>query len=98
MIEKDGSNRPFGDFNAVGFVHNPPETIAEPNGLFFEHDKQHLLMCDFATGEIYRIDVKSEKVIQVYDHPFGVNAIYRDKTGAIWFSQSSGNATPGKRG
>ena len=50
LIEKDGSNRPFGKFTDVGFLHNPPETIAAPNGLFLEHDKQHLLMCDVYNG------------------------------------------------
>lgn len=83
LIEKDGSNRPFGNFTEAGFVHNPPETIAGPNGLFLEHDKQHLLMCDISNGKIYRINIASEKVSLVYDHPFGVNSIYRDKTGAI---------------
>ena len=91
LIEKDGSNRPFGKFTDVGFVYNSPETIAKPNGLFLEHDKQHLLMCDISNGKIYRINIASEKVALVYDHPFGVNAIYRDKTGAIWFTQSDRN-------
>ena len=91
LIEKDGSNRPFGNFDAVGFMHNPPETVAAPNGLFLEHDKQHLLMCDVSNGKIYRINIASEKVAVVYDHPFGVNSIYRDKTGAIWFTQSARN-------
>jgi len=91
LIEKDGSNRPFGKFTDVGFVYNSPETIAAPNGLFLEHAKQHLLMCDYRNGKIYRINIASEKVALVYDHPFGVNAIYRDKTGAIWFTQSHRN-------
>ena len=91
LIEKDGSNRPFGKFTDVGFVYNQPDTIAAPNGLFLEHDKQHLLMCDYSNGKIYRINIASEKVALVYDHPFGVNAIYRDKTGAIWFTQSHRN-------
>ena len=95
LIEKDGSNRPFGNFADVGFSHNPPEFVAGPNGLFLEHDKQHLLMCDIGDGKIYRINIASEKVELVYDHPFGVNAIYRDKTGAIWFTQSCKNTDMG---
>ena len=98
LIEKDGSNRPFGNFTDVGFVHTPPETIAAPNGLFLEHDKQHLLMCDVSNGKIYRINIPDEKVALVYDHPFGVNAIYRDKTGAIWFTQSAKNTSLGELG
>lgn len=48
-------------------------------------------MCDYRSGKIYRINIASKKVELVYDHPFGVNAIYRDKTGAIWFTQSYRN-------
>ncbi|WP_297707300.1 SMP-30/gluconolactonase/LRE family protein [uncultured Eudoraea sp.] len=89
LIEKDGSNRPFGDFAAAGFVHLPPEQVAAPNGVVLEHDKEHILMSDVADGKIYRINVASEEVEMIYDHPYGVNTIYRDKTGALWFSQST---------
>lgn len=91
LIEKDGYSRPLGNFANAGFVHNPPEKIASPNGLFLEHDGKHILMCDVADGKIYRIDVSSEKVDLIYDHPYGVNSIYCDKTGAIWFTQSTNN-------
>jgi sugar lactone lactonase YvrE len=33
--------------------------------------------------------VATEEVEMIYDHPYGVNTIYRDKTGALWFSQST---------
>jgi len=89
LIEKDGSNRPFGNFEAAGFVHNPPEQIAGPNGIVIEHDGKHVLMSDVADGKIYRTNVATEEVEMIYDHPYGVNTIYRDKTGAIWFSQSA---------
>ncbi len=89
LIEKDGSNRPFGNFTAVGFIHLPPEQIASPNGMILEHDGAHVLMSDVADGKIYRINVATEDVEMIYDHPYGVNTIYRDKTGAIWFSQSA---------
>ena len=35
LIEKDGSNRPFGKFTDVGFVHNPPESIAASKWIVF---------------------------------------------------------------
>ncbi len=89
LIEKDGSNRSFGNFTAAGFVHLPPEQTASPNGMILEHDGEHILMSDVADGKIYRINVATEKVEMIYDHPYGVNTIYRDKTGAIWFSQSA---------
>lgn len=89
LIEKDGSNRPFGNFEAAGFVHLPPEKVASPNGVVLEHNGKHILMSDVADGKIYRVNVASEDVEMIYDHPFGVNTIYRDRTGALWFSQST---------
>ena len=91
IIEKDGSSRPFGDFKSVGFVHNPPENIAGPNGLVLDHDGKHLLMCDVADGKIYRTNVETEKVELIYDHEYGVNSLYCDKTGTIWFTQCAKN-------
>lgn len=96
LIEKDGSNRPFGNFPVAGFLHLPPEQIAGPNGMILEHDGQHILMSDVADGKIYRINVATEKVEMIYDHPFGVNTIYRDKTGALWFSQSAESTNLGE--
>lgn len=96
LIEKDGSNRSFGDFSEAGFLHLPPGQIAGPNGMILEHDGQHILMSDVADGKIYRINVATEKVEMIYDHPYGVNTIYRDKTGAIWFSQSARSTSLGE--
>ena len=91
IIEENGSNRPFGDFKNVGFVHNPPEKVAGPNGLVMEQDGKHLLMCDVSDGKIYRTNIETEKVQLIHDHPYGINAIYSDKTGAIWFTQCAKN-------
>ena len=96
LIEKDGSNRAFGDFASAGFVHNPPEQVAGPNGMVLEHDGKHVLMSDVADGKIYRTNIATEKVEMIYDHPFGVNTIYRDKTGALWFSQSAESTNLGE--
>lgn len=96
LIEKDGSNRLFGNFADAGFVHLPPEQIASPNGMVIEHDDTHILMSDVADGKIYRINVTSEEVEMIYDHPYGVNTIYRDKTGALWFSQSTESTNLGE--
>lgn len=96
LIEKDGSNRPFGDFAAAGFVHQPPEIVASPNGMVLEPDGEHILMSDVADGKIYRANIATEKVEMIYDHPFGVNTIYRDRTGALWFSQSAESTNLGE--
>ena len=96
LIEKDGSNRPFGDFSAAGFLHLPPEQVAGPNGMILEHDGKHILMSDVADGKIYRVNIATEKVEMIYDHPYGVNTIYIDKTGALWFSQSAESTNLGE--
>lgn len=96
LIEKDGSNRPFGDFDSAGFVHNPPNQIAAPNGLVLDYDGKHLLMADVSDGKIYRTNIVSETVEMIYDHPFGVNTLYSDKAGAIWFTQSTNNVNMGE--
>jgi sugar lactone lactonase YvrE len=88
LIERNGATRPFGNFTAAGFVNNIADISASPNGVFLEHDKQHLLMCDVRGGKIYRVNISSENVAMIYDHPYGINAVYRDKTGALWFTQS----------
>ena len=96
LIEKDGSNRPFGDFEAAGYVHLPPEKVAAPNGIILESNGQHIITSDVSDGKIYRINIASEKVEMIYDHPYGVNSIYRDKTGALWFSQSTESTNMGE--
>ena len=96
LIEKDGSNRPFGDFAAAGFIHQPPEIVASPNGMVLEPDGEHILMSYVADGKIYRANIATEKVEMIYDHPFGVNTIYRDRTGALWFSQSAESTNLGE--
>ncbi|MFT5256582.1 MAG: sugar lactone lactonase YvrE [Arenicella sp.] len=93
LIEKDGSNRPFGNFADAGFSLDSSENTTAPNGINLEPDGKHLLMCDVASGKIYRTNIASEKVTLIYDHPYGINSIYRDKTGAIWFTQSMKNTT-----
>jgi sugar lactone lactonase YvrE len=95
LIEEDGTNRPFGNLAEVGFLHTP-ENNAGPNGIVLEHDGKHVLMCDVANGKIFRTNIATEKVELIYDHPYGVNAIYSDKTGAIWFTQCAKNTNMGE--
>jgi len=89
LVEVDGSSRPFGEFKASGYVHLPPDQVTAPNGIVLEHDGEHILMSDVSDGKIYRVNIATEAVEMIYDHPYGVNTIYRDKTGALWFSQST---------
>jgi sugar lactone lactonase YvrE len=92
LIEKDGSSRPFGNLKKAGYAHNPPDFPAAPNGVFLEHDARHVLMVDIFTGKVFRVDTQTEESRLIYDHPYGVNSIYRDRQGTIWFTQSTNNA------
>lgn len=95
LIDRNGKSRPFGKFAAVGFTYEPPKHMLSPNGIWLEENGVYLLLTDLEDGKIYRVDLQTEGVTILYDHPYGVNAIYKDKTGAIWFTQSahSTNAT-----
>ncbi len=92
VIEKDGTYRGFGKFKEAGWVNDPPNSTAGPNGIFLESDGRHLLLAEVYTGKIYRIDTKTESVKMIYDHQYGINSVIRDKRGTIWFTQSAENS------
>ncbi len=94
VIAPDGISRPFGRFAEAGYVHEPPGRSGGPNGVSLEPDGAHVLVADVFTGAIYRVTIADEATELVYQHPFGVNAVRRDKTGALWFTQSTENAGP----
>lgn len=91
LVEKSGTNRPFGDLAGAGYVHNPPQHSGAPNGISLEPGGTHLLVADILGGGIYRVDVESGATERVYQHPFGVNTACRDTKGAIWFTQRTQN-------
>ncbi|MXO48538.1 hypothetical protein GRI69_09735 [Erythrobacter vulgaris] len=91
-LDPDGTKRPFGDFAAAGFTTKPDTLWNSPNGVSWEPDRRHVLVADITGGHIYRVDTQTEAVIRIYDHPFGVNAVVRDPSGAIWFTQSTENS------
>jgi sugar lactone lactonase YvrE len=90
----DGKKRPFGDFSAAGYVHEPPLRSAGPNGVALEPDGIHVLVADIFTGAIYRINSSNEQVERVHQHAFGANSARRDSSGALWFTQSTENSGP----
>lgn len=90
----EGVKRPFGDFKAAGYVHEPPERSAGPNGVALEPDGIHVLVADILTGAIYRINTENEQVTRIYQHEFGANSARRDSSGAVWFTQSTRNRGP----
>lgn len=93
-LAPDGTKRPFGDFAAAGYVHEPPARSAGPNGVSMEPDGVHVLVADILTGAIYRVNTGNEQVEHVYQHMFGANSARRDSSGAIWFTQSTENNGP----
>jgi sugar lactone lactonase YvrE len=93
-LDAAGDRRPFGDFASAGYVHEPPERSAGPNGVAMEPDGIHVLVADVFTGAIYRVHTGTEHVERIYQHEFGVNSARRDRTGALWFTQSTENSGP----
>lgn len=91
-LDPDGTKRPFGDFVSADFRTKPDPLWNSPNGISWEPDGRHVLVADITGGHIYRVDTQTEAVSRIYDHPFGVNAVVRDPSGAIWFTQSTENA------
>ncbi|MCA9500537.1 MAG: SMP-30/gluconolactonase/LRE family protein [Nitrospira sp.] len=91
LIEGDDFHRPFGRFVEAGYVHTPPDPAGGVQAVFLEHDTRHLLVGDIYTGKIYRVDTQTEETRLIYDHPYGVNSVYRDRKGTIWFTQSTNN-------
>jgi sugar lactone lactonase YvrE len=91
VLAADGTSRPFGKLAAAGYVHEPPAHVGAPNGVSLEPDGKHLLMADVVGGGIYRVALDGDHTERIYQHPHGVNAVCRDSTGAIWFTQSTRN-------
>ena len=48
-------------------------------------------MVDIFTGKVFRVNTQTEESRLIYDHPYGVNSIYRDRRGTLWFTQSTNN-------
>jgi sugar lactone lactonase YvrE len=90
-LSADGSRRPFGHFEGTGFMSRPALGWNSPNGISMEPDGRHLLIADITEGYIFRVDTETEAVTRILDHPFGVNSVIRDPSGAIWFTQSTEN-------
>lgn len=97
-LSPNGEQRPFGDFSAAGFVHNPPSHAAGPNGVAIEPDGDHVLVADIFSGAIYRVALETEHVTLAYQHQYGTNAARRDSSGALWFTQSAKNSGPDSEG
>ncbi|MCG9970930.1 SMP-30/gluconolactonase/LRE family protein [Christiangramia crocea] len=85
LIEKDGSHRIFGKMKEKGYKEGGAR------GVFLEDNNKFLLVSCVYSGKIFRINIETEDTEMIYQHSYGVNNVYRDKKGSIWFSQSSNN-------
>jgi len=90
-IDITGSVEPFGNFKAIGYIHNPPEIESGPNGVHLSPEKTHILTADIFNGKIYRTSISTGTTEIVYSHEYGVNTAIQDSSGAIWFTQSTRN-------
>jgi sugar lactone lactonase YvrE len=91
LVRADGSSRPFGKFADADYLHSPPEVVGGPNGVTLEPAGTHILVSDVFRGGIYRVDVATEATERVYQHRYGVNTARSDRSGGIWFTQSTQN-------
>ena len=90
-INKQGQVEPFGNFQEIGYSHNPPTIEGGPNGVHLTPDRRHILTADVFSGEIYKTSVESGTTKIVYSHEYGVNTAIQDSSGAVWFTQSTQN-------
>ena len=95
LLEKNGSHRAFGHLKQAGYINDPPNIEGGAHGVFLEHNGRYLLLSDVYSGKIFRVNVQTEETHLLYEHPFGVNSVYRDRKGTIWFTQSAHNTAEG---
>lgn len=91
LIEVDGSSKPFGEFPAAGYTHDPPTHSGGANGVSLEPGGTHVLVADVLGAVIYRVEIATGKTEKLYQHLYGVNTAIRDSRGAVWFTQSAHN-------
>ena len=90
-INVSGKVEPFGDFQSLGYEHNPPKVESGPNGVHLTPDKQYVITADVFSGKIYKSSLENNSTDIIYSHEYGVNTARQDSTGAVWFTQSTEN-------
>jgi sugar lactone lactonase YvrE len=73
------------DGRVSALVTDQDKRVAAPNGLLPDGE-DNLLMVDFITGILYRITLKTGKMVQVAEGFGGGDGIVRDRTGRLWIS------------
>ena len=90
-INTSGKVEPFGDFQSLGYEHNPPKVESGPNGVHLTPDKKYVITTDVFSGKIYKSSIENNSTEIIYSHEYGVNTAIQDSTGAVWFTQSTEN-------
>ena len=90
-VDKTGAVEPFGNFQSIGYKHNPPEIESGPNGVHFSPDKTHIFTADVFSGHIYMTSIEDNKTKIIHSHRYGVNTAIQDSLGNVWFTQSTEN-------
>ena len=91
IIDQSGNVTPFGDFESLGYEHNPPKIESGPNGVHLTPDKQHVITADVFNGKIYKTSIENNSTEIIYAHKYGANTAREDSTGSLWFTQSTEN-------
>ena len=91
IIDLSGNVTPFGDFESLGYEHNPPKIESGPNGVHLTPDKQHVITADVFNGKIYKTSIENNSTEIIYAHNYGANTAREDSTGSLWFTQSTEN-------
>ena len=91
IIDQSGNVTPFGDFESLGYEHNPPKIESGPNGVHLTPDKQHVITADVFNGKIYKTSIENNSTEIIYAHNYGANTAREDSTGSLWFTQSTEN-------
>ena len=90
-IELSGKVSPFGNFEALGYEHNPPKVDSGPNGVHLTPNKQYVVTADVFNGKIYKTSIQENSSEIIYAHKYGANTAREDSTGSLWFTQSTEN-------
>ena len=86
VIDQSGNVTPFGDFEALGYEHNPPKIESGPNGVHLTPDKQHVITADVFNGKIYKTSIENNSTEIIYAHKYGANTAKKTRLDLMVYS------------
>ena len=90
-VDLSGRVSPFGNFEALGYEHDPPKVDSGPNGVHLTPDRQSIITADVFNGKIYKTSIPNNSSEIIFAHRYGANTAREDSTGSLWFTQSTKN-------